>query len=97
MMDLGEEKKVLDMEIKRDQKSDKVFLTQKGYLQKILQKFNINGDTKSVSIRLGPHFNIKTTMSLTTVEEHDSMSHVLYASVVGSFIYVMVCTRLDLL
>jgi len=66
-------------------------------LQKILQKFNINGNKKSLSILLAPHFNIKATMSPTTVEEHDYMSHVLFASIVGSFVYAMVCTRLDLL
>ena len=36
MKDLGEAKKVLGMEIKRDQKCDKVSLTQKGYLKKVL-------------------------------------------------------------
>jgi len=47
MKNLGEAKKLFDMEIERNKDSDKVRLTQKGYLQKILQKFNINGDTKS--------------------------------------------------
>ena len=41
MKDLGEVKKVLGMEIERDQKSGKVSLTQKEYLKKVLQKFNI--------------------------------------------------------
>jgi len=36
MKDLGEEKKVLGMEIARDRRSGKVSLTQKGYLQKVL-------------------------------------------------------------
>ena len=35
-------------------------------------------------------------MSLTTVEEHEYMTHVPYASVVGSLMYAMVCTRPDL-
>ena len=41
MKDLGEAKKVLGMEITRDRRSGKVSLTQKGYLQKVLQRFNI--------------------------------------------------------
>ena len=49
MKDLGEANKVLGIEIERDRKGNKVSLTQKGYLKKVLQKFNINGDTKSVS------------------------------------------------
>jgi len=36
MKNLGEAKKVLDMEIERDGKGGKVSLTQKGYLRKIL-------------------------------------------------------------
>jgi len=43
-------------------------LTQKGYIKKVLQKFNINGDTKSVSTPLAPHFKSKATMSPTTIE-----------------------------
>jgi len=52
MKDLGEAKKVPGMEIERDRRSDKVSLTQKGYLHKVLQKFNINNDTKTVSTPL---------------------------------------------
>jgi len=32
---------------------------QKGYLNKILQKLNMNGGTKSVSPPLAPHFKLK--------------------------------------
>ena len=35
-------------------------------------------------------------MSLTTIEEHEYMTRVPYASAVGSLMYVMVCTRPDL-
>ena len=96
MKDLGEEKKMLGMEIEPDRRSDKVSLTHKGYLQKVLQRFNIDGDIKSVSISLAPNFKLKVTMSLTTVEEHEYMTHVPYASTVGSLMYAMVCTRPDL-
>ena len=46
MKDLGEEKKVLDMKIERDQKGGNVSLTH--------QKFNMNSNTKSVSTPLAP-------------------------------------------
>jgi len=52
MKDLGEAKMVLGMEIERDRKSEKVCLTQNEYLKKVLQKFNINDDTKSVNTSL---------------------------------------------
>ena len=35
-------------------------------------------------------------MSSTTIKEREYMPHVSYASAVGSLMYVMVCTRLDL-
>ena len=46
MKDLSEAKKVLGVEIERDQKYGKVSLTQKSYLKKVLQQFNINSDMK---------------------------------------------------
>ena len=83
MKDLGEVKKVLCMEIKQDQKGGKVSLIQMGYLKKVLQKFNINDDMKSVSTPLAPHVKLKATMSPTTIEEREYMTHVPYASTVG--------------
>jgi len=58
MKDLGEEK-VLGMEIERDRKGGKVSL---GVLKKVLQKFNINDDTKSVSTPLVSYFKLKDTV-----------------------------------
>jgi len=40
-------------------------------LKKIFQKFNINDDTKSVSIPLASHFKLKATTSPITVEEQE--------------------------
>jgi len=56
MKDLVEAKKVLGMEIERDRKGGKVSLMQKGYLKKVIQKFNINNGRKSVITQLAPHF-----------------------------------------
>ena len=92
MKDLGEAKKVLGMEIARDRRSGKVSLTQEGYLQKVLQRFNIDKDTKSVSTPLAPHFKLSAIMSPKTIEEREYMTRVPYASAVGSLMYVMVCT-----
>ena len=75
MKDLGEAK-VLSMKIERDRRSGKVSLTQKWYLQKVLQRFNIDGDTKSVSTPLAPHFKLKVTISPTTVEQREYMTRV---------------------
>jgi len=65
-------------------------------LKKVLQKFNINDDTKSISTMLDPHFNLKATTSPTTVEKHEYMYHIPHASAVGSLMYAIVYTRHDL-
>jgi len=64
MKDMGKAKKVRSMEIERERKGGKVSLTQKGYLKKILQKFNINDDIKSASTPLASHFKLKATSLL---------------------------------
>ena len=65
-------------------------------MQKVLQRFNIDKDTKSVSISLAPHFKLKATISPRTIEECEYMTRVSYASAVGSLMYAMMCTRSDL-
>jgi len=49
-----------------------------------------------VSIPLAPYFQLKVTMYPTIVEEREYISHVPYASVVGSLICAMICTRSNL-
>ncbi|GMP56176.1 hypothetical protein CsSME_00020755 [Camellia sinensis var. sinensis] len=63
MKDLGEAKKILSMEIKRDRKKGTVHLTQTQYLKKALDRFGINGKTKAVSTPLAPHFKLSASMS----------------------------------
>jgi len=96
MKHLGEAKKVLGMKIERDRRGGKVCLTQNGYLQKVLRRFNINGDTKSVSTPLAPHFKLKVIMSPTTIEEHEYMTRMSYTSAFSSLMNAMVYTRPDL-
>ena len=65
-------------------------------MKKVLQRFNINEDVKSISTSLAPHFKLKATMSPTTVEVYEYMTRVQYASTIVSLMYAMVCTRPDL-
>jgi len=73
-----------------------VSLTQKGYLQKVLQRFSIDGDTKFVSTPLASHFKLKTIMSPTTVEKCEYITRVSYTNTVSSLMYAIVYTRPDL-
>jgi len=96
MKDLGEAKKILSMEINRDREREKLWLSQKQYLQKVLQRFGIHKDTKPVSTPLAPHLKLSSHLSPTTNEEREYMAKVPYANAVGSLMYAMVCTRPDI-
>jgi hypothetical protein len=95
MKDLSAAKKILDMEITRDRKSGLLFLSQHGYIQKVLHRFNMH-DSKPVSTPIALHFKLPSSRSLSTDSEFEYMSKVPYSSVVGSLMYVMVCSRPDL-
>ena len=60
-------------------------------MKKVLSRFNKN-EAKPVSTPLGSHFKLSKEQSPNTEEERDHMSKVLYASTIGSLMYVMVCT-----
>ncbi|KAM1399624.1 hypothetical protein ACFX2F_027020 [Malus domestica] len=96
MKDLGEARKILGMEIERDRAKGKISLCQKQYLNKVLQRFRMNENSKPVSTPLASHFKLNASMSPKTVEESQYMAQIPYANVVGSLMYAMVCTRPDI-
>ena len=96
MKDLGEAKKILGMEIKRDKVKGTISLTQTQYLKKVLQRFGINDKAKPVSTPLAPHFKLSALMSPSTEYEREQMNHIPYANAVGALMYAMVCTRPDI-
>ncbi|KAG8485343.1 hypothetical protein CXB51_021504 [Gossypium anomalum] len=95
MKDLGPAKKILGMEILRDRKTSKLYLSQKGYIEKLLCKFNMRS-AKPVSTPLAAHFRLSSALSPQSDDEIEYMSHVPYSSAVGSLMYAMVCSRPDL-
>ncbi|KAE8705357.1 hypothetical protein F3Y22_tig00110429pilonHSYRG00830 [Hibiscus syriacus] len=95
MKDLGAAKQILGMRIKRGTKSGTLMLSQAEYINKVLSRFNMQ-DAKPVSTPLGVHFRLSKEQSTKTEEERAHMVKVLYASAIGSLIYVMVCIRPDI-
>ncbi|KAG8488904.1 hypothetical protein CXB51_016855 [Gossypium anomalum] len=87
MKDLGSAKKIPGMEILRDRKASKLYLSQKGYIEK---------SAKPVSTPLAAHFRLSSALSPQSDDEIEYMSHVPYSSAVGSLMYAMVCSRPDL-
>ncbi|KAG8503607.1 hypothetical protein CXB51_001802 [Gossypium anomalum] len=95
MKDLGPAKKILGMESFRDRKVSKLYLSQKGYIEKVLCRFNMQS-AKPVSTPLAAHFRLSSALSPQSDDEIEYMSHVPYSSVVGSLMYAIVCSRPDL-
>lgn len=95
MKDLGAARKMLGMEIQRDRLVGKLWLSQKDYVGKVLERFSM-ANAKQVSTPLACHFRLSTAQSPVLAEEIQNMSNVPYASAVGCLMYAMVCTRPDL-
>ncbi|KAE8704522.1 hypothetical protein F3Y22_tig00110450pilonHSYRG00548 [Hibiscus syriacus] len=91
MKNLGVANKILGMEIHRDNGSRKLWLSQQGYVEKVLDRFGMS-NKKLVRTPLGNHFRF----SLEQVPKIDNkvvdMEKVSYISVVGCLMYAMVCT-----
>ncbi|KAK0605571.1 hypothetical protein LWI29_028241 [Acer saccharum] len=95
MKDLGPANKILGMQIYRDRKDRKIWLSQKNYLRKILRRFNMQ-DCKPISTPLPLNLKLSSSMSPSNEAERMELSRVPYASVVGSLMFAMICTRPDI-
>jgi len=95
MKDLGAANFILGMEIRRDRENMKLWLNRRKYVETILQSFNMQ-ESKPVKVPIPVGAKLFAEQCPKTKEEMEDMSHVPYASVVGSLMYVMVCTRPDI-
>ena len=59
MKDLGFAKQILGMKISRDRKNGKLWLSQKAYIEKILERFNMS-KAKTISSPLVGHFKLSS-------------------------------------
>ncbi|GJV97565.1 hypothetical protein Tco_1549142 [Tanacetum coccineum] len=83
------------MQIHRDRVSRKIWLSQKRYVKKILQRFNMQ-DCKPILTPFPTNVKLSSKMSPSSEEERMEMSRVPYASAVGSLMFMMICTRRDI-
>ncbi|KAA3477584.1 Retrovirus-related Pol polyprotein from transposon TNT 1-94 [Gossypium australe] len=68
---------------------------QKRYIERILERFGMQ-DSKPVNILLAAYFRLSTSDSPQTKDKERYMPSVPYSSAVGSLMYAMVCTHLDI-
>ncbi|KAJ4703769.1 Retrovirus-related Pol polyprotein from transposon TNT 1-94 [Melia azedarach] len=95
MKDLGAARKIQGVEIYRERSKKKLFLSQKGYIQKILSRFGMS-TAKPIDTPSAANAHMSVAFTPKSVEEKEYMSRVPYASAVGSLMYAMVCNRPDL-
>ena len=95
MKDLGDASYVLGIQILQDRANGILLLSQKTYIDQILKRFNMHSCSFGKALILKgdkfskaqcPHNN----------KERDEIKVVPYASLLGSLMYVQVCTRPDI-
>src|SRR3954471_18844050 len=94
MKDLGEAAYILGIKIYRDRSRRLIGLSQSTYLDKVLNKFKMDGSKKGFLPMLQGK-TLSKTQSPASEEEREIMDKVPYAPAIGSIMYAMLCTRPD--
>jgi hypothetical protein len=94
MKDLGEAAYVLGINVYRDRSKRLIGLSQDMYIDKILNRFNMQY-SKKVFLPMSHGITLSKSQGATTPNEQKKMSVIPYASAIGSIMYVMLCTRPD--
>ncbi|GKA55324.1 retrotransposon protein, putative, ty1-copia subclass [Tanacetum coccineum] len=92
--DLGEAAFILGIKIYRDRSKQLIGLSQSAYMDKILKIYRM-GNSKRGNIPMQEKLDLNKIQGASTPEEVKRMQSVPYASVVGSIMYVVRCTRPD--
>ncbi|KAL2241729.1 UNVERIFIED_CONTAM: Retrovirus-related Pol polyprotein from transposon TNT 1-94 [Sesamum indicum] len=95
MKDLGNAKQILGMNISRNREKSSILLNQKSYISTVLKKFSME-NAKPASVPLAAHFQLSKEQSPKTDSEKTKMDKIPYSNVIGSIMYLMVCTRPDI-
>ncbi|GKA96137.1 retrotransposon protein, putative, ty1-copia subclass [Tanacetum coccineum] len=94
MKDLGEAAYILGIKIYRDRSQRLISLCQSAYIEKILKRYHME-NSKRGSVPMQEKLRLSKSQSASTPDELKRMQNVPYASVVGSIMYVVRCTRPD--
>ena len=94
MKDLGEAFFILGMRIYRDRSKRLLDLSQSTYIDTMLKRFNMENSKKGYLL-IGYGISLSKRDCPITPQEREHMGRVPYASIVGSIMYAMTCTRPD--
>ncbi|GJX42891.1 retrotransposon protein, putative, ty1-copia subclass [Tanacetum coccineum] len=92
--DLGEATFILGIKIYRDRSKRLIRLGQNAYMDKILKRYKMDNSKRS-HIPMQERLDLNKTQGASTPKEVKRMQNVPYASVVGSIMYAVRCTRPD--
>ena len=95
MKDLGDANNILGMCITQDRKNGLLYLSQKEYVQKVLERFNMQKG-KALSTPLPAYLKLSKDDCPKLVEEKTTMAKIPYALACGSLMYATIATRLDI-
>lgn len=95
MKDLGRIDQCLGIKFHQDQESNQISMSQEGFIENIIQKFNME-DCKPVQTPLNPSVKLSKAMSPKNEEERKEMSSKPYRSLIGSLMYLAISTRPDI-
>ena len=94
LKDLGEAETMLGIRIYRDRSHRLLGLSQEKYIDKVLKRFSMENSKKGlIPLQQGVVLSKKDCPC--TKEQREYMSKVPYASAIGSIMYAMLCTRVD--
>ena len=94
MNDLGEASFILGMKIYRDRSKRLMGLSQSMYIDTVLKWFSMKNSKKGY-LSIASKVTLSKKDCATTSKKRERMSRVSYASTMGSIIYAMTCTRVD--
>ena len=94
MKDLGEASRILEIQTYRDISKSLIELSQSVYIDKVLKRFSmLNSKKGTIHMVLGKSLS-KDGCHMTR-QARDYISRISNASVIGSIMHVMLCTRPD--
>jgi hypothetical protein len=91
MKDLGEAAYILGIKIYRDRSKRLIGLSQDVYIDKILNRFNMQ-DSKNGFLSMSHGITLSKKQCSLEHDEQERMRAIRYASSIGSIMYVMLCT-----
>ena len=95
MKNLGAARKILGIDIQRNRNEGKLSLSQSSYIAKVLKEYRML-DAKIISTPIPSHYKLKFAKNRISDSDLQYMKKVPYSNVVGSLIYVMIASRLDI-